>query len=113
MINREETNVIIQNLYNSILSLFPDENMEVILFGSCARGDSIEGSDIDVMILVDDSRENIAKKNWQVGNAAGDLLIDHGILISPIIENREWFYNNANVIPLFKNISREGIRINV
>ena len=66
-----------------------------------------------VMILVDDSRENIAKKNWQVGNAAGDLLIDHGILVSPIIENREWFYNNANVIPLFKNISREGIRIKV
>ena len=45
MIDKEETNVIIQNLYHNILPLFPDENMEVILFGSCARGDSIEGSD--------------------------------------------------------------------
>ena len=109
----EKTEILIKKLYDRILPLFPNEKMDVILFGSYARGDYEEGSDIDVMFLVNTSRNEIAQKNWQIGNIAGDLLIEYGILISPIVENRKWFRNNANIIPLFKNILREGTYVNV
>ena len=110
---QDHTNQIIRELCSEISHLFPDEKMEVILFGSYARGDPEEGSDVDVMLLVDSSREEIAKKNWQVGDAAGEILINRGILISPIVENRSFFNNNVKTIPLFKNVAQEGIHINV
>lgn len=113
MLENSESKSIIKQLYKEISPLFPDSKMDVFLFGSYARGDSTEGSDIDLMFLVDSSREEIAEKNWLIGDIAGDLLIEHGIQISPIVENRAWFNSNANVIPLFKNILQEGILINV
>ena len=113
MIEKADTKKIIKQLCDGISPLFSDSKMDIFLFGSYARGNFEEGSDIDLMILVDSSREVIAGKNWQVGNIAGELLVEHGIQVSPIIENRTWFRNNANVIPLFRNILREGIRINV
>jgi len=62
----EKTEILIKKLYDRILPLFPNEKMDVILFGSYARGDYEEGSDIDVMFLVNTSRNEIAKKNWQI-----------------------------------------------
>lgn len=113
MLRKKETNEIIKQLYDGISPLFPDNKMDVYLFGSYARGDAEEGSDIDLMMLVDSPREEIAKKNWLIGDIAGDLLIEHGVQVSPIVENRNWFHSNANVIPLFRNILREGTHINV
>lgn len=110
---RDQARQIIQELCSEISPLFPDGKMEAILFGSCARGDSEEGSDVDVMLLVDSSRDEIAEKNWQVGDAAGEILINYGILISPIVENRSFFTKNMTTIPLFRNIAREGVQIHV
>ena len=63
MIDRNETDKIIKQLCDGIYPLFPDSKLEVFLFGSYARGDAEDGSDIDLMLLVDYSREDIAKKN--------------------------------------------------
>ena len=89
MSESDKTTMLIKKLYDGIMPLFPNEKMDVILFGSYARGDYEEGSDIDVMFLVNTSRNEIAQKNWQIGNVAGDLLIEYGILLSPIVENRK------------------------
>ncbi len=113
MIEKNETRKIIKQLCDGIYPLFPESKIDVILFGSYARGNSEEGSDIDLMLLVDSSREEIAKKNRLIGNVAGDLLVEYGIQVSPIVENRTWFNKNVGVIPRFRNILREGIRINV
>lgn len=108
MPENERNEIIIRELYDGIRPLFPGEYPDMILFGSYARGNYENGSDIDIMVLVDSSREEIAQKNWQVGDIAGNLLIEHGVLVSPIVENRFWFNNNAKVVPLFKNILQEG-----
>ena len=113
MTEKIETDRIIKQLCDGISPLFPDSKMDVILFGSYARGTFDEGSDIDLMLLVDSPSEEIAQKNWQIGDIAGELLVEYGIQISPIVENRSWFTGNADVIPLFRNILREGVRVNV
>ena len=91
--------------------LFPQSRIEAILFGSYARGDADSGSDIDVLLLVDASRQDISARNWQVGNLAADLLLDYGIVVSPVVENREYFNSNLHLFPFYRNIECEGVRI--
>ena len=111
MYSQTEVGMIIAQLHESLKSIFLQEQFDVILFGSYARNDADDGSDIDVMFLVDSSRQTIQEKHWQVGEAAAEVLMDHGIVVSPIVENRAYYHANANILPFFKNVQREGVRI--
>ena len=63
------------------------------------------------MYLVDAPRTAIAERNWQIGEAAALVLLEHGIVVSPIVENREYFRDKVDVLPFFTNIQREGVRM--
>ena len=110
MCTQNEVRSIINQLSESINRLFPQNHPDVILFGSYARNDEGEDSDIDVLYLVDATRQQIADRNWQVGEAAANLLLEHNIVVSPIVENRNYFHAHS-YLPFFKNIQREGVRI--
>jgi len=110
MVNEKQIQRIISELCSGLAAVFPQEKVEAILFGSCARGEQEDGSDIDVLLLIDAPREVISRKSWQVGNVAADLLLDHGVLVSPIVENRAYFNANAETLPFYRNIRREGVR---
>ncbi len=103
--------IVATSLKSTIFDLFHQNCEEMILFGSFARGDNEEGSDIDIMLLVDASREEIASKNWQIGDAAAELLLMYGVVVSPIVENREYFQKNLNYLPFFRNVDQEGVRL--
>ena len=111
MCSREKVTQIIYEMNQSIRGLFPEDSIEVILFGSYARREETDGSDIDVMYLVDAPRTAIAERNWQIGEAAALVLLEHGIVVSPIVENREYFRDKVDVLPFFTNIQREGVRM--
>ena len=55
---------------------------ELKLFGSRARGDSHEESDLDVAIVVDDLAASEAR---EVGYFSGDLLTEFCVVVSPFV----------------------------
>lgn len=69
---------------------------KVIVYGSYARGDYNSSSDVDVMILVKMSDNEIKKIENQVYDLAFDIEMDTGVDISPIIKNEE--LNNLGLI---------------
>lgn len=113
MCSQREVRRIVDQLSVQVSRLYPQEKPDVILFGSYARGEAQEDSDIDVLYLVDAPRQEIARQNWQVGAAAADLLLEHGVVVSPIIENRAFFLDHADTLPFFRTIQREGVRLHV
>ena len=104
---RHDVIAIITELSNRIALLFPQDKIEAILFGSYARGDADSGSDIDVLFLADASRQDISDRNWQVGNLAAELLLEHGIVVSPLVENREYFNRNLQVFPFYRSVAHD------
>lgn len=112
MFSQSEIRTIIAQLHASMQSIFPHEQIEAILFGSYARNDADDGSDIDVMFLVDASRQTIQEQHWKIGEAAAKVLIDSGIVVSPVVENRAYYQKNVDLLPFFKNVQQEGVRIN-
>ena len=111
MCSQLKIRTIIAQLRESLANIFPQEQLEAILFGSYARNEADDGSDIDVMFLVDSSRQRIAEKHWQIGEAAAAVLMDYGIVVSPVVENRSYYLANVDVLPFFRNIQREGVKI--
>ena len=56
---------------------------KLIVYGSYARGDYREDSDIDVMILTPLSKEEIEQVENSIFNLAFDLELESGIVINP------------------------------
>lgn len=78
----------------------------VYLFGSYARGDYNEYSDLDVMLVLDDYQSY-----WQElersGELASKLALQYGISISRVVmKEQQW--QNADT-PLLRNIRAEGL----
>lgn len=111
MCSQLEVRTIIAQLREKLANIFPQEQFDIILFGSYARHDADDESDIDVMFLVNSSRQTIQEKHWQIGEAAAEVLMDFGIVVSPVVENRAYYHANADLLPFFRNVQREGVRI--
>ena len=107
---RQQVSELVLELCSGLKPLFPQGDMEAILFGSYARGDAENDSDIDVMVLVDSAREDIAEKTQEISEVAANLLLSSGIVVSPIVENRGYFQRNMNILPFYRNVVREGVR---
>lgn len=85
---------------------------KIILYGSYARGDFQENSDVDVMILVKLSPEKIEHIESPIFDLAFDIELEHGIHISPIIKNEDQFEYWADVLPFYRTVRKEGVEIN-
>jgi len=84
-----------------------DRLKEVILFGSQARGDAAEGSDYDLIVVVDRRTPEIREA---VLDADVEMINRYGILFAALIyDEAEW--RRAQDFPLAWNVEREGIRV--
>ena len=87
-----------------------DENAQVILFGSRARGDWNEESDWDFLILTDkNDTEDLFKK------IRNDVILEVELpslnVVQTIIRNRRIWEEDYWITPLYNNVKEEGILI--
>ena len=40
-----------------------------------------------------------------------DIFFDYDLVISPIVENRKFYQDRIDILPFYRNIHREGVRI--
>lgn len=88
---------------------FGDALCEVVLFGSVARGEAHEGSDVDVLVVL---RAMQWAEKRAVLNIAADLWTETGLQISPTVldlEQRERW--RAQGRPLLADVERDGVRL--
>lgn len=82
---------------------------KIILYGSYARGDYNEKSDVDIMIITDLSEKEIEEYRDKISDIAFDIELNNNIILSPIIKNEEMFNKRITYIPFYKNVDREGV----
>ena len=83
----------------------------VILYGSYARGDFKEDSDIDIMILVDLTEIDIKKYRHELSEITIDFNMDNDLDIKPIAKNQKHFQNWVGVYPFYSNVEKEGVKL--
>ena len=98
-----------QQSASSLKKLLGNTLDSVIVYGSYARGNYSELSDIDVMILVTLTEEKIKKISDEISDMAFDYLMKFGVDISPVITNIDHFNYWADNLPYYRNVRDEGV----
>ena len=106
---------IVENAINEFVSkvnnVLGDRVKRIILYGSYARGDFNEGSDIDIMILTDLSDAEIIEKREKIWDIAYDIEFNNNfdIEISPLVKNIDKFNYWLEALPFYMNVQKEGV----
>jgi predicted nucleotidyltransferase len=91
----------------SICGQFPDRILSVVLFGSKARGDADDESDIDLLVLVDVEDNEFRSELWHI---ASDVSLDYYVVISPrVISQDRWAETRRIRMPLYRAIEADGV----
>ena len=83
--------------------------VDVLLFGSVARGDYDEESDIDILVVVENGE---AKLRDEISMASYEPMLRNDVVISSLVMD-EIIYNwhRKYKDPLYKVIKKEGINL--
>jgi predicted nucleotidyltransferase len=79
-----------------------------ILYGSEARGDARDDSDIDVLILLDGDKLTL-KQEMEVTGPLNEIEWQTGVLVSPTVMLRKQWENMPFKTPFYINVMNEGI----
>lgn len=81
-----------------------------ILYGSEARGDARDDSDIDVLILLDGEKMDL-RREMRITGPLNEIEWRTGVLVSPMVMLRKKWENMPFKTPFYVNVMNEGIRI--
>ncbi len=89
-------------------SIFKSNLNKIILYGSYARGDESEESDVDYLILTSLNDDEIKKYNKLIVDLSYKYLDKYNVLFSFVIINSNQFTKYSDALPFYNNIVKEG-----
>ena len=107
----KELTTIIQEFEQDMKNIFKDDFRSLWLYGSYARGDYDQNSDIDVMILVNTPVDKINSYYDRVSDCAFEYLMKYKVDISPVVKTIEHFNYWKRDLPYYYNVEKEGVLI--
>ena len=82
---------------------------KIILFGSYARGDYDEESDVDIMMLLNCSEYETSEYRKIVCRLSSDLSLENDVMVSLMLNDKVSFYDRMDILPFYQNVQREGV----
>lgn len=102
---------LLKKLRFNIEDVIKSDLSEVILYGSYARGDFDEESDIDIAVIVDSSRELLRKYRKGLVEIMSNASLEYDVVVNISCIPLKDFEEYKEVLPYYRNIDSEGVRI--
>ena len=102
---------ILKKYVEDVREIYGEKLRTIILYGSYARGDFRPDSDIDIMILVDLSDDEIRSKGRMLSDLTFDYNFNNNLEIMPIVKNLDHFNKWLRAYPFYNNIKNEGVEL--
>ncbi len=113
MCTKNQLDIITNSVASLAKDILNDKLVSVILYGSYARGDYDDESDIDIMIVADIPSEECWSYNVRLIDELTDIELENEIVISTHIVQADNFNQYRVALPFYRNVIEEGIRIAV
>lgn len=97
---------LLQEFKQSLTILYGERLAKVVLYGSFARYEETEGSDVDVLVVLKGDVSH-ADEIWRMGDDKIALLLKYDELISVVPMSHNDFLHRDS--PLLRNIRQDGI----
>lgn len=96
-------------MINELRKALPNKGIvSIIMFGSVARGESKQGSDLDIIIVLENSLD-VRKITAGVQDKGGKFLAKFGMILSPhVIRHRDFISRFDKKDKLIRNVIKEG-----
>ena len=111
MCTRNELNLILQAMTQAYQAVYGANVEKIILYGSYARGDYQNNSDIDIVAIVQGEREGLQQELKKVWDISSDLELEYGIIISPTVIPFAEYEKYKKDLPYYRNIQNEGVEV--
>ncbi|MDO4756935.1 MAG: nucleotidyltransferase domain-containing protein [Parabacteroides sp.] len=102
---------IVNAYVNDAYNIFGSQLKSVILFGSCARGDFDDDSDIDLMVLLDVPPRQIPFERRKMRKTADRLDLEYDCVISATFQSYDEFETYRDASMFYTNVVKEGLKV--
>ena len=101
------TEAMLRDVVEGSRAAIGDKLLSIVLYGSYARGDYDEESDVDIALIV--KNDLTRDEDKRMIHCFSDLCMEHDMVFSPndILEQKyeDW----KNVLPYYREIEKDGI----
>jgi len=111
MCNTNTLQKVLGIVTDKMKDLFAENLNSIILFGSYARGDYDDESDIDVFVMVDMDDESLRQYRREVLSFIFELDLEYGIVLTIKLQDKPTFDKWEHTLPFFMNVKREGVTL--
>ena len=105
-------NEVTQKVFKVARDTLGDKLDKVILFGSYARGDFDNESDVDIFVLADVPHEETNRWCNKIDDRLSDLWLDYDLLVCIHLTSKSMFDRYLQVMPYYQNVLRDGVELN-
>ena len=113
MCNRNKLDDILHKVAQQAQAVFGNRLEQVILYGSYARGDFDDESDVDIMILANVDRNSLHQFKPSFLRLTSDLGMENDVLITVTIKDSKTFHRFLEAVPFYQSVAKEGIPVAV
>lgn len=109
MCDKTQLNKITNQIVEAYRDIYGQSIKNIVMYGSFARGDFDDESDIDFAAIVVGERQELQKKLEEVWDKASDIGLENDAVVSPVVIPYEEFLEYKDKLPYYRNIDKGGI----
>lgn len=111
MCTRAQLKDITSQLVDVYRNIYGDDIVEILLYGSYARNEETDQSDVDIVAIVKENRLDLQKKLKIVWDVSADIGLENDVVVSPTVVPFDEFEKYREILPYYMNIEKEGIKV--
>lgn len=111
MCSERELQTVTQSVIEASVELLTNKIYKIILYGSYARGDFNLESDVDILIILSCSSEEVRAYRKEVSRIASRISLANDIEVSLLLIDKQSFEERLHILPFYQNVQREGVAL--